>query len=86
MFSRSVKKTTESDINQASFVASMIDETTAISEKTQFSIVVTLVEFNSEIQEYFLEFYDINEGRMANDLLFFCKTLEKFNIKHKLVP
>lgn len=79
-------KVIESDINLAPFFACMVDETTDISEKTQFSIVVRLVDSNGEIQEYFLGFYGVNEDRTADGLCnVLCKALEKFNIKHKLV-
>lgn len=81
-FSESVKNFIECDFHQTSFFAWMVDETTDISEKTQFSIVVNFVDYNGIIQEYFLGLYNVNEDRMANDL---CKTLEKFNVNLKLV-
>lgn len=40
MFSGSVRKVIESDINQAPLIVFMVDEATDVSEKTQFTIVL----------------------------------------------
>lgn len=85
-FQDQLKNEIESKINQAPFFACMVDETTDISEKTQCSIVVRLVDSNGEIQEYFMGFTNVNEDRTAEGLYnVLCKTFKNFNMKEKLV-
>ena len=76
----------EKKINNAPFFACIVDETIDITEISQCSVAVRLVDSEGEIQEYFLGFHDVNENRNAEGLCnVLRKVLEKYNVENKLV-
>lgn len=77
MLSRWVKNVIESDINLAPFFACMVDETTDISEKTQFSIVVRLVDSNGEFKRTFGDFMALMKTERQMVCVMFCVRLLK---------
>ena len=83
-----VKNSIETSINQASFCACMVDETSwHITENTEFhSHTISRLRVTVEIQEYTLGYNNINEDRAVDGLYHvLCKALEKFNIQSKLI-
>ncbi|XP_072395124.1 zinc finger MYM-type protein 1-like [Diabrotica undecimpunctata] len=76
----------ENAINNSTFFACILDETTDITERAQCSIVCRLVDTKGVVQEYFLGFFDLGEDRSApalRDLLF--SVIGKFDCKAKLI-
>ncbi|CAG9834419.1 unnamed protein product [Diabrotica balteata] len=55
----------ENAINNSTFFACIVDETTDITERAQCSIVCRLVDTKGVVQEYFLGFFDLGEDRSA---------------------
>lgn len=73
-------------INEAPFFACIVDETTDITETSQCSIAVRLVDTEGDIQEFFLGFHDVNESRNAEGLCnVLCNVLQKYDVQSKLV-
>lgn len=83
--SSSLLVTIKEDVKNATFVAVMVDETTNISNKAQFSIVLCYIA-NGQVEERFLGFCDISLDKRASaiaDLI--IKFLDKFECGDKLI-
>ncbi|XP_072401135.1 uncharacterized protein [Diabrotica undecimpunctata] len=73
-------------INNFSFFACILDETTDITERAQSSIVCRLVDTKCVVQEYFLGFFYLGEDQSApalRDLL--LSVIAKFDCEAKLI-
>ncbi|KAJ4437733.1 hypothetical protein ANN_17879 [Periplaneta americana] len=69
-------------INEAPFFACIVDETTDITEISQYSIAVRLVDTEGDIQEFFLGFHDVSESRNAEGLCnVLCNALHKYDVQ-----
>lgn len=76
----------ENEINDATFFAVQVDDTTDITQTSQCSIILRFVSKTGKVTERFLGFYDVSINRKAEALfnLIDC-TLEKFSYNSKLI-
>lgn len=75
----------KAEINDASFLSIMLDETTDTRNLSQLSTVIRYCK-DGEVKERFLGFEDVSGGRTAEDLLKIVeKTMEDFNCEEKLI-
>lgn len=76
----------KAELDQADFVALILDETSDIINKSQLSTVIRFVDKNGNAQERFLHFTDVSNDRSASALFEHVKIiLNNFNIGKKLV-
>ncbi|XP_067131982.1 zinc finger MYM-type protein 1-like [Centruroides vittatus] len=74
------------EIENAKFVAIIVDETTDISHRAQMSTVFRYVKENGNVEERFVGFTDASENRDANSLFTHIKSyLDEFQCTKKLV-
>lgn len=75
------------DIDEASFVAIEVDETTDVTQKAQISMIFRYVcESSCKIKEAFLGFDDVSDDRRASAIAeYIFKVLQKYNCVEKLV-
>lgn len=76
----------KSDINKATFVGIMLDETTDVTNRSQLSTVVRYVDDGGNCQERFLHFTDASSDRTARGLFEHVnKTVDNIDCSKKLV-
>ena len=75
------------DIDEASFVAIEVDETTDVTQKAQISVIFRYVcKTSCKIKEAFLGFDDVSDDRQASAIAeYIFKVLQKYNCVEKLV-
>ena len=76
------------DIDEVSFVAIEVDETTDVAQKAQISVIFRYVcESSCKIKEAFLGFDDVSDDRRASAIIaeYIFKALQKYNCDEKLV-
>lgn len=79
-------QTIKDEINDAPFVAIILDETTDVANLSQLSIVVRYVNHNGKVQERFLGFVDVTAERTAESLYgIVCHIAEEFSFGAKFV-
>lgn len=74
------------ELNQADFVALILDETSDIINKSQLSTVIRFIDKNGDAQERFLNITDVSNDRSATALFEHVKIiLNNFDVGKKLV-
>jgi hypothetical protein len=73
-------------ITEAPFYSCMVDESTDITETSQCSIIIRLVDRAGEINEFFHGFFDVSDSKTSASIFnVVSKALEKYNMPHKLI-
>lgn len=74
------------EMNNSNFFSIQVDDTTDITQTSQCSVIIRLVDSQGKLVEIFLGFHDVSAGKTADNLFTMLHSiLERFDYENKLI-